>query len=163
MKGAKWEIRDLERRMGFGCDGCVIQNVYIRTRFYQSVCWYLKKAVFYKHLFTVISIVNIILPAIVALLNSLFDANEICKIVVTVLSLVTGVLGSVLSFSKAHDKWLSYRTVAEQLQEELSLLIKGYGRTTQEENEKRFLERIEVIMAKEHEYWISMNADVKNQ
>lgn len=157
--GYKLEIKRIENRMRLDKNNCVIHDEYIRTRYYQSVCWYLKYAVFYKHLFTAISIINIILPAIVTLINSFSNIDEFCKITVTVLSLITSVLGAIVSFFKAHEKWLNYRTVAEQLQGELSLLIRGYGKYSQKENERIFLERIELIMAKEHECWVGMNTD----
>lgn len=162
MKWYSSEIKDLERRIRLDEDNCVIQDKYIRERFYQSACWYLRHAIFYKWLFKITSIINIILPAIVTLFNSLWNTDEFCKWVVTVLSLVTSVLGAIISFLKAHDKWINYRTVAEQLQRELSIFIVGYGNYSQNKNERIFLEHIEAIMDKEQENWISMNTDSKS-
>lgn len=120
------EIRDIVHRVGCG-ENSVIKNDYIRKRFLQSLIWYIKKAKFFKRFFYFFSVLSIIIPIAVALLNQFVSLTDDSKIIVSILSSLTAVISSLLTLFKLQEKWIQYRCAAEALQSELSLLIAENG------------------------------------
>ena len=154
----KSEKNNLHEKLYDKDDKPVIENEYLLKRFEQSVLWYIKNANNCKIWYFALSIVGIVLPLSIPILN-LFNDSSYVKLLITLVSVFTSFVTALLSLLKSHDKWINYRSVAEALQTELTLYISkcgDYADSTQEERNQLFAERIETLMGNEHIKWIGI-------
>ena len=153
----KSEKNNLHEKLYDKDDKPVIENEYLLKRFEQSVLWYAKKANHCKNWYYFLSVVGIILPLSIPLLN-LFEHSAI-TLVITLVSVFTSFVTALLSLMKFHDKWINYRSVAETLQTELTLYISKCGDYSDDSSQQRdqlFAERIENHMGSAHVKWIGI-------
>ena len=152
------ESKNLHEKL-YGKDGKpAIADEYLFKRFEQSVLWYMKNANKCKNWYYFLSVVGIILPLSIPILNLVNDSSYI-KLLITLVSVFTSFVTALLSLLKSHDKWINYRSVAEALQTELTLYISkcgDYADCTDEEKNQLFAERIETLMGNEHIKWIGI-------
>lgn len=154
----KSESKNLHEKLYGKDDKPVIEDEYLLKRFEQSVLWYIKNANNCKIWYFALSIVGIVLPLSIPILN-LFNDSSYVKLLITLVSVFTSFVTALLSLLKSHDKWINYRSVAEALQTELTLYISkcgDYVDSTQEERNQLFAERIETLMGNEHIKWIGI-------
>ena len=152
------ENNNLHEKLYGKDDKPVIADEYLLKRFEQSVLWYIKNANNCKIWYFALSIVGIVLPLSIPILN-LFNDSSYVKLLITLVSVFTSFVTALLSLLKSHDKWINYRSVAEALQTELTLYISkcgDYADSTQEERNQFFAERIETLMGNEHIKWIGI-------
>lgn len=131
---------------------------YVIMRFEQSVKWYIKKANRFKFIFYLFSIIGIVFPASIPIVNSFLNCYR-CEsdVAITIISVSASISASFLTLFKAQEKWMHYRYVAETLQIEYSFYTTAVG--DYEDSEKRlkhFLKKIESIMSEEHDQWLKM-------
>jgi len=160
----KKEFEDLEKKLYCQDDQSLITNTYLSIRYEQTVKWYIREACRYKKGYLALSIASIIFPAVIPVINC-FSYSWI-TIAVTVISVITSVVTSLLSLLKLHEKWISYREVAEALQSELTLYAENcgeYGKAkSEQEKNQYFAERIESLMGDEHIKWQNIVSKKEN-
>lgn len=136
----------------------IAPDEYVIMRFEQSVKWYIKKANKFKYFFYLFSIIGIVFPASIPIVNSFLRSNH-CEsdFVITIISVSASISASFLTLFKAQEKWIHYRYVAETLQTEYSFYTTAVGEYEDSEKRlKRFLKKIESIMSDEHDQWLKM-------
>ena len=151
----KSEAENLHKKLYNTGETPVITDAYLLMRFEQSVQWYMKKANRSKYGYFTLSIIGIVLPLSVPVLNYFGNLSLFVTIVSVLASLVT----SLLSLLKLHEKWVSYRSVTETLQSELTLYTSkcgDYNDLSEEKRNQLFAEKIEALMGNEHIKWISI-------
>lgn len=141
-----------------------VKNQNIRIRFEQSVKWYIKKANYNKMMFYFLSILEIVFPGIIIILNCASDYWELpYKLIITILSVLSTFTASMLSLFKFHKKWMHYRFVAETLQTQFSLYLGQVGayNETEDNRDKLFVSITEEIMRNELFDWKDIVKTIK--
>ena len=156
------EYKSIDNRLTI--DNNNLLDGYIRVRFEQSVKWYIKKANIFKRLYYFLSIVGIALPATIPIVNSINDCSTHANsVIITILSVITSISASLLTFFKARDKWIQYRYMAEKLQAELSLYVGQIDSyESDKERNKAFLKKMEQLMSDEHDWWFDTIGESDN-
>jgi len=158
------EIQNLRMRLNTE-NGHTIDDNYLELRFEQSVLWYIRRAKLLKFLYYFLSVVGIIIPATIPIINFYsFDNSTNTSLIVNCLSFITSISVAFLSLFKAKEKWIHFRCVAELLQAELSLYAEGVGqyRDAKKRNQ-RFAVKIERIMASENKQWKGIVSEKNNK
>lgn len=134
---------------------------YVMMRFEQSVKWYIKKANRFKLIYFILSIMGIVFPASIPIVNGVLKCGNIpCDTLITIISVCASISASFLTLFKAQEKWVHYRHVAEMLQAEYSYYSTNVGVYMDcEKKSQLFLVRIEAIMSDEHDKWMRMFDD----
>lgn len=137
-------------------DCSIISDRNILIRYEQSVKWYIIKANYNKVMYYIFSILGIVFPSIIIVVNSFSECNFVySRIIITIVSVLSTIVSSVLTLFKFHKKWIHYRFIAETLQAELSLYSQNIGEYDIDENtrNKIFTIKIENIMKNEIKGW----------
>ena len=157
------EIINLNNRLHTS-SGHTIDDPYLEQRFKQSVEWYIRTAKQVKFIYFLLSIIGIVVPATIPIINNVLCYSEKTRLIVNCLSFVTSASAALLSLIKAKEKWLHFRCVAELLQSELSLYAEGVGHYRDKSKRNQyFAERIEKIMANENKRWLDIVNDNSNK
>lgn len=127
-----------------------IKDESIRMRIKNCLEWYIKSACFYRFVHYLFSLVSIILPIFVAVLNSLSDQSSW---VVTLLSGIVSMCASILTLTKAQERWFLYRTTCENMKREVSLFYGKASPYSEESQEKDLLKALEALMKVENTQW----------
>ena len=123
-----------------------IENPVIKQRVYQVLSWNIIKSTRYKRMFYILSILILILNASIPVINQI----EKFPIVVTIIASIS----SVITLINFKDVWYRYRVTAEKIKTECMLLNCRLGQYSCVNREKKFLIRIEEILAEDQESWI---------
>lgn len=126
--------------------------------------WYLKKACYCRWNYYFFSMMGIVCPALITVVESLDTALNIrshaASAAVISLSAIVGICTSVLALFKMRDQWLSYRAAAEYIKRECSLYVAGTGTYKNRETaDDRFLANLEKYMLQENEKWLTINQE----
>ncbi|MBO5055719.1 MAG: DUF4231 domain-containing protein [Lachnospiraceae bacterium] len=111
--------------------------------------WYTKKAIFYKKLFFILSIINISAPIISGLLLN-YSKMELPS---AILSALTSFSASLLALCNVRDKWTNYRTAAEYIKKEYTLYMAKIKPYNTENCHAIYLTSIEGYMESIHSHW----------
>lgn len=111
--------------------------------------WYAKKAIHYRFLFFLLSIMNIAAPLISGLLLTYLNKGFIS----TILSALTSLSASLLALFNVRDKWTSYRSAAEYIKQQYTLYIIKAAPYHTSECHSIYLSTIEDYMANVHSHW----------
>jgi hypothetical protein len=145
---------------------------YLQKRFKPQIEWYEDKAVSNMRRFYLGQIVIIIISAAIPIINvydfpndSNSDDREI-RVWSSILGGTIAISTGFIQLTKAHEKWILYRSTAELLKREYNLFSLDSGEEyTKEENpgEKKrlFIKRCESIMAAEGAKFLSAHQSAK--
>lgn len=134
-------------------------------RFEVCLDWYIKNACFYKTLFYVMTILSGICPIIsVGLNNMMFsDINANCiQWRAFILSIAAGGSVTILSMSRAQDKWTRYRISAEFLKRMRTEYLCEKEAGAGKDLDRKYLKIIEDFMADENDQWRMKNLDMSH-
>lgn len=123
-----------------------------RLRTVYCLEWYTRKAIQYKAVFIVLSIVNIAIPQISTIL---LMKNEY-PVAGAVMSAAVSVSASVLALLNVKDRWTSYRSAAEFIKAQYGLYCLKAPPYHGEDPHTVYLCTIEQYMTKEHGNWVKM-------
>jgi hypothetical protein len=143
------------------------QEEYINDRLEDQIKWYNANSKLNKNYYQTFKIIEIVLAAILPFLIALSENNYSIKIISGIMSILVGIIASVLIAFKFHEKWIQYRTTCENLRHEKYLFATKSSIYSSNDNFKVFVERVEFIISKENSDWtqlvISTESKVKNQ
>ena len=101
-------------------------------------------------MFYILSILVLILNASIPVINQI----EKFPIVVTIVASISTVITGIITLINFKDVWYRYRVTAEKIKTECMLLNCRLGQYSCVNREKKFLIRIEEILAEDQESWI---------
>mgnify|MGYP001157701937 FL=1 len=127
-----------------------IENPVIKQRVYQVLSWNIIKSTRYKRMFYILSILVLILNASIPVINQI----EKFPIVVTIVASISTVITGIITLINFKDVWYRYRVTVEKIKTECMLLNCRLGQYSCVNREKKFLIRIEEILAEDQESWI---------
>lgn len=144
------------------------QEEYLKERLENQINWYNDNSTFNKKCYQALKTIEIVLaaitPFVVAFVNN--ETNSL-KIIAGLMSIVIGIIASILIAFKFQDKWIQYRTTCENLRHEKYLFATNSGIYSDNTNFNVFVERIEFIISKENSDWtqivISSELTTKNK
>lgn len=142
--------------------------LYINQRAKPAVIYYDRMGKWYRNQHKGTRILGIILAAAIPLINVFPDVkldqeHSLQLVIASILGAIISILGSINTFSRYHDKWLSYRSTCEQLRQELiRFLFTGYDSGLPEVRDREFILRFESIIAQEYDRWFDLTQDSKN-
>lgn len=138
-----------------------IGNEKLKERIRTCLEWYIEKAAFYKRWFCILSVISIIMPLLITVLNNVCVEIDECLIrnSITICSVIASLSTAFLAFFKFQEKWILYRTTAEEIKKELVL----YSANQSDEELKKLVIKIEGCMDKERSEWflLAKNLDEK--
>lgn len=154
------EKEKLEKRIfQNNVDNSIIKNDDIRLRFLESANWYIESAHKNRMYFYIFSVLEILLPGVILVLNS-FSSGEfnITKVLISVFSVLSTFVAALMTIFQFHKKWINYRSILEELKTELSYYANNVGiyGVDSIEKDKAFIETIEKLMKAEHNDWIKI-------
>lgn len=142
-----------------------VTNDYVRRCLLSCLEWYMVMYHKYKFRYQVISLLGLILPTFVIVLNDIQDFGGIhvlCKITISVISAVAAIANGLGSLYKWHEKSVGYRSCTEQIKCEAVYYMAEIGAYSDPGlRDSFFLKKIEDITAKENERWSRL--ELKNQ
>lgn len=133
------------------CKG--IQNEVLRNRIKVCLAWYIERAVRYKNYFCFFSVITIVLPSFITIINTVLMPEEQAALAInaiTVCSVISSFSAAILTLFKFQEKWILYRSTAEEIKKELSLY--QAGRQKDKDIEKLII-KLEQCMSKERSKW----------
>lgn len=142
-----------------------IDDEVLKNRIKTSGEWYIDHAVKYRRYFKILSYISIITPLLLTAITTLggmsgrMDDFQV-KAAMVVLSLLTSLSTSLLSFTRSLDKWTLYRRTIESMKRELALYWKG---KTKEDDLRVLVEKLEKIMEAENDTWCEISKDMGSQ
>ena len=111
--------------------------------------WYVRKAIYYKYMFYILSIINLALPLLSALIIVFNEKSNMGAILAAIASLSA----SLLALYNARDKWTNYRTAAENIKKQYSLYCGKVAPYDDENAHTRYLLMLEQYMSEVHLQW----------
>lgn len=143
------------------------QEEYLKERLEFQIDWYNKASTFNKKYYQTLKTIEIVFAAITPFVVAFVNNENYLKIIAGLMSIVIGIIASVLIAFKFQDKWIQYRTTCENLRHEKYLFATKSGIYTDNTNFNVFVERIEFIISKENSDWtqivISNELTTKNK
>ena len=121
--------------------------------------WYTRRAVFYKRMFNILSVVNLGVPLVSTALMSLGRGKEIGII----LSAITSLSTSLLALYNVREKWTMYRTAAEHIKSQYSLYCGEVFPYDGQDGHAKYLTMLETYMAGIHIQWYDMQKEEKKE
>lgn len=115
--------------------------------------WYSRKSVFYKTLYYILSIINIIVPLLSSILVITSDEQDM---IAAILSSLVSFSASMLSLYCAKDKWTNYRTVAEFIKSHYVLYLSKSAPYHDNNRDSLYLNTIEAKMENVHMHWVNV-------
>lgn len=128
-----------------------IEDAILRNRIQGCMEWYLKKAVYYRRIFYILSIMTIAMPLLTTMTNSLEGISDaVAKNMVSGFSMMAALAASALCLFKCQEKWTLYRTTLERMKKILSLYCAGkFG----DDGVNYLISELEECMDAEHSKW----------
>lgn len=148
----------MERNL-FDAIGSGFEDDLVKHRVLYLLQWYTKRAEFYKKQTYVATLLSLVIPASITLLNSgALLSSEMAQIPTLVLSFCSTIGTGLYAFLRSKDHWLRYRLVAEALKRESILYLAKQKEAPSEAGKIEFLERIEAICTSEIAEWHSLRS-----
>lgn len=142
-----------------------ISNSYVRKRLKNRLEWYMVTYHSYKRKYDFISIISIIVPTLIILLNDLQDYGEFqmqCKLGISLASAIVSIASGLNSLYQWHERAIEYRNYAEILKTEAICYIAGVKEYADEEKKDQiFVQRIEELSLKENSGWKAAESSKK--
>lgn len=111
----------------------------------------------YKKWYDIVSVIGIIFPTIIIVMNDIQDyghIKEYCKVTISVLSAVVAIASGLGSLYKWHERSIRHRSCVERIKRETIYYIAGLGRYCEpEQKEQLFLQKIASIRLQENANW----------
>lgn len=117
--------------------------------------WYMRKAIFYKYLFYILSVINISLPLASSAIMALYERSDIGII----LASITSLSAALLALFNARERWTTYRTAAENIKGQYSLYCGRVGPYEFVDCHSQYLSRLEQYMTDVHTHWCDMQIE----
>lgn len=139
-----------------------IDDSILSTRIRTCLEWYIEDAAKYKFLCKTLGIIGIILPLVITVINAWRPVGEIDNLranTITILSAITSFIASLQAFLSLQEKWILYRSTAEEIKRELTLYRAGIHNN---DALYSFVVKIEQIMAQEKEEWIRLGTKLND-
>ncbi|MCM1245406.1 MAG: DUF4231 domain-containing protein [Roseburia sp.] len=137
-------------------DGYIISD-YIRKSLFNSLEWYMTMYHKYNFRYHVSSMIGLILPTFIIVLNDLQDFQSLgimCKIAISVISALVAIANGLGSLYKWHEKSVGYRRCIEKIKCEVVYYIAEIGAYSNPEmRDRNFLEKMERILLNENKGW----------
>lgn len=137
-----------------------IVSDYIKKCLFSSLEWYMVTYHKYRFRYYVISMISLIFPTMVIVLNDIQDFQNlrvICKIAISIVSAIIAIASGLGSLYKWHEKSVVYRSCAEQIKCEAVYYMAEIGNYSEPDlRDKNFLEKLERILLKENKGWSQM-------
>lgn len=133
----------------------------LKARIKNCLEWYIEDAAKYKMMCKILGIIGIILPLVITVINSWRPVNlntDLRANLITVLSAVTSFIASLQAFLALQEKWILYRSTAEEIKRELTLYHAG---VLNNDALYQFTVKIEQVMAQEKEEWLRLANKLK--
>ncbi len=109
--------------------------------------------------YNIVSIISIVMPTAVILLNDMQDYSNMqvfCKVGISMASSIAAIANGVGSLYQWHDRAVEYRSCAEKIKSETVRYIAGLGEYEDVmEKDPLFLNYLETISLSENENWIA--------
>lgn len=129
-----------------------IKNNAAKKRIKDLFNWYIRKAVFYKRVYYILSFLLIAINAVIPVLISIdFEQREIT---IAILSFIATVITGSLTLFTVKETWLRYREHVEMMKSECIKFSQGIGEYKDKE-ESKLIENIEKIVQNERDTWKS--------
>lgn len=124
-----------------------------RTRY--CVEWYTKKAVKYKNIFIFLSIVNVAVPQI----SAIVALKGKCSVVSAIMASLVSFSTALLALLNVKERWTAYRAAAENIKRQYTLYCIQAPPYEGGEAHRLYLQMLEQGMAEEHGRWIAQQRD----
>lgn len=134
-----------------------IPNEAVKARIKSCGEWYIEYAILYKWIFYIFSVIGIILPLVVTMINALGCPEEI-KTVTMICSVLISFCTSFLTFTKCREKWTLYRNTVEGMKRELMIY---WGNEEEKTGIKNLIFNLEKYMEEEHHEWTSFVTEME--
>lgn len=143
-----------------GMNGSPLKS-YIIDRVIGQIAWYDKKSIEKQKLFTMLSIMAIMLNAVIPVMVLLSDECLLVKVLIAGLSSAAGAISSIITLCSYKDLWVHYRSNCEMLQSILYRFFLRVGEFKQIANDEAVLKDTLVIacenyFTKEFQTWVSI-------
>lgn len=139
----------------------VVQDEILKARIKNCLGWYIEHAEKYKLLYKILGTVGLILPLVITVINSFRPVywNTNCRTnVITILSALTSLVAGLQAFFSFQEKWILYRSTAEEIKRELTLYHAG---TLNADDLYKFVVKVEQVMAQERIEWIRLGRNTQ--
>lgn len=139
-----------------------LESKSLQNRIYNEVGTYVYSAYKYKRRFYILTILSVILPALVSILNNTqFAEKEEIDIVISVISLVIVIVAGLTNTIKAKESWIRNREFAEMAKSEIFKCVMEIGvyadivgeTGDSKKKEKLLAEQLENIFQHERGEW----------
>ncbi len=121
--------------------------------------WYTRKAIFYKRMFYILSIINLGVPLASTIFMSLKSDTNIGIVLAT----ITSLSASLLALYNMREKWTMYRTAAEYIKSQYCLYCGKVYPYDEEDAHVKYLTLLEKYMASVHVQWYSLQKENKEK
>lgn len=121
-----------------------------KLRTWYCIEWYTKKAIKYKCVFICLSIINIAIPQI----SAIIVLKGQCALASAVLSSIVSFSTALLALLNVKERWTAYRSAAEVIKREYTLYCIQAPPYQGAEAHVSYLKILEQGMAEEHRHWI---------
>lgn len=141
---------------------------YLNKRLKSQIDWYSNNSNLNKRYYFSLKTTEIILAGTVPFLIALSNNDDNLKVVAGILSVIVGIIASLLMAFKYQEKWIQYRSSCEKLKQEKVMFETQSGFYASNQDLKLFVERVEFIISKENSNWTQLiisnkKEDKKNQ
>lgn len=125
---------------------------YINERLTDQINWYDRKSGQAKRWYMILQTIEIIAAALIPILIGLLSDYYEIKIIISILSAVVLICGSLARLGKFHENWLHYRQTCELLKHEKYLFLTATN-PYEEQSFQLLVERVESIISSENINW----------
>ncbi|GAA0864026.1 DUF4231 domain-containing protein [Paraclostridium tenue] len=132
-----------------------IETKIIKDRLEHLLDWYVRKSIFYKRMFYILSIISIFINALIPVLAQLTWQEK--DIIISGMSAGAGIITSILTLFTAKETWFRYRDHVELIKQECVRCISKSGDykkiEKKEDRECALIENVESIISAERALW----------
>lgn len=136
---------------------------YLNERVENQLNFFEKKSALNKKYYQYAKISQLVAAALLPFFSIFISEFGWTKYLVALLGTLVTILEGVLAIGKYHEKWVTYRTTAENLRQEKFLFLMKAGSYADEGAEQQFVNKIELILGKENIGWQQMIIQDQNK
>ncbi len=131
------------------------QVTYLKERVDDQIAWYGRKSKSNKYAFRTLRIVELIAATSIPLIAGFSDSIASYPLVIGLIGFAVAVLAGILTINQYQENWVQYRAACESLKREKLLFQTGTAPYDDTDSFSKFVERIESMLASEHNSWRS--------